>query len=161
QGEKGEQGIQGPKGNKGDKGDVGPQGMPGPQGEQGEKGDKFEYSDFTDEQLEELKFKKDTRSYTTKIKAIAPFDKVNITAIYNGYSVVFNAEGSLDGDLPSSDTVIAKIPPNVPYPDSTIRGALLNVSVGSTDDLQGNLYVSKKGNLSVKFRKARTGVTDY
>src|SRR5699024_1434471 len=95
------------------------------------------------------------------IKAIAPFDKVNITAIYNGYSVVFNAEGSLDGDLPSSDTVIAKIPPNVPYPDSTIRGALLNVSVGSTDDLQGNLYVSKKGNLSVKFRKARTGVTDY
>ena len=164
QGEKGEQGIQGPKGETGLKGDTGPQGpkgIQGPKGEKGDKGDSFKYSDFTDEQLEELKFKRDTRSYITKIKAIAPFDKLDITVTYNRYSVVLNAEGSLNGDLPSSDTVIAKIPPNVPYPESTIRGALLNVSIGSTDDLQGNLYVSKKGNLSVKFREARKGVTDY
>ncbi|WP_204236150.1 phage baseplate upper protein [Mammaliicoccus sciuri] len=151
-GERGEQGLKGDKGEQGPKGDVGPK---------GDKGDSFKYSDFTNEQLENLKLKKDTRSYTTKIKAIAPFDKLNITAIYNGYSVVFNAEGSLNGDLTSADTVIAKIPPNVPYPNSTIRGALLNVGAGSTDDLQANFYVTKNGNLSVKFRKARTGVTDY
>ena len=158
---KGADGLEGPQGPKGDKGDTGEQGLQGDKGEKGDKGDSFKYSDFTDEQLEELKFKKDTRSYTTKIKAIAPFDKLNITAIYNGYSVVFNAEGSLNGDLTSADTVIAKIPPNVPYPNSTIRGALLNVGAGSTDDLQANFYVTKNGNLSVKFRKARTGVTDY
>lgn len=172
-GDKGERGYQGLKGEQGPKGETGSQGLQGMRGERGlegpkgdigpkgEKGDSFKYSDFTDEQLEELKFKKDTRSYTTKIKAIAPFDKLSITAIYNGYNVVLNAEGSLNGDLTSADTVIAKIPPNVPYPNSTIRGALLNVGAGSTDDLQANFYVSKNGNLSVKFRKARTGVTDY
>lgn len=170
QGLKGEQGPQGPQGLRGEQGEFGPiglkgeQGPTGPKGDAGPKGDKgdpFKYSDFTNEQLEELKLKKDTRSYTTKIKAIAPFDKLNITAIYNGYNVVLNAEGSLNGDLTSADTVIAKIPPNVPYPNSTIRGALLNVGAGATDDLQANFYVSKNGNLSVKFRKARTGVTDY
>ncbi|QYC50940.1 phosphodiester glycosidase family protein [Mammaliicoccus phage vB_MscM-PMS3] len=103
----------------------------------------------------------DDTMFTETIQARAPYDNIDIKVSYNNKMVSVRFQGSIKGNTLPSDFTIAKLPAHIPYPKDTVRGGLLNIGADSTEDFQGNIIVTKYGDINVKFRKGLNGIETY
>lgn len=103
----------------------------------------------------------DDTMFMETIQAREPYNNIDLRVSYNNKMVSVRFQGSIKGNTLPSDFTIAKLPAHIPYPKDTVRGGLLNIGADSTEDFQGNIIVTKYGDINVKFRKGLNGIETY
>ncbi|XWX32526.1 hypothetical protein LCFBJUUZ_CDS0067 [Staphylococcus phage PG-2021_76] len=106
-----------------------------------------------------------TTVYTMSVDMNTPFTGKKLFISYNQLMVTIMIQGNADAtvdNIKDTDTLIAKLPDNVPLPKTQFaRGTITSMTGGETVQYVGNIFIDSNRNIYLKFNKKGSEVRSY